>query len=523
VITLRKDEILLPEGKVCLQEYEALHVEIRPYPAISDVPRLTLDGADLNPGPSVKHDGSGLVFTWVFRPECWCGRMQLHASHGSHRAVVNVTVSAAANKLDAGEYDAMLSRVLARASALPWGLAPGQVDASLADGPQLGALHPVVVANLLPGLLKQLRSIVAEPVLALRPSEAVVALRPGMKLDVAERRALMSRPDRRQRLQRGDPTLTMVRLRRSSSLDHPANRWVVGTVTRLRRALLRTGALLDEVPTGWGDLERARAALLARQARAGEAEIGAALDGSDFAELPPGLLSESASLVLADHPAYAGFNRVARRMLAASAQMDSSGAIEASLRRTWDLFEFDCLFRVIDHLEDALGPTWRSQCLPLRHTILAEIPKGEFWRAENGQGGRWSLYSQQTFSGMSDMTRTISTERRPDFVLTYRQGEQLVRWILLDAKYRVGSAGITDALADMHVYRDSLRWLAGAELMAPEAGYLLVPAVSEGTQRFAKPAYRQTHSFGLVTLNDRDFFKDLVRPRSYPPESCVSH
>lgn len=218
MITLRKDGTLLAEGNVGLQEYEALHVEIRPDPAIPDIPRLTLDGADLDPGPSVKHDGSGLVFTWVFRPECWCGRIQLHASYGSHRAIVNVMVSAAANKLDAGEYDAMLSRVLARASALPWGLAPGQVDASLGDGPQLGALHPVVVANLLPGLLEQLRRIIAEPVLALRPSEAVVALRPDMRLDVAERRALMSRPDRRQRLQRGDPTLTMARRRRTSSL-----------------------------------------------------------------------------------------------------------------------------------------------------------------------------------------------------------------------------------------------------------------------------------------------------------------
>ena len=120
------------------------------------------------------------------------------------------------------------------------------------------------------------------------------------------------------------------------------------------------------------------------------------------------------------------------------------------------------------------------------------------------------------------MTRTISTERRPDFVLTYRQGQQLVRWILLDAKYRVGLAGITDALADMHVYRDSLRWVAGSTLMAPEAGYLLVPAVGEATQRFAAPSYRETHRFGLVTLNDRDFFKDLLGPGLYPPERCGS-
>lgn len=405
----------------------------------------------------------------------------------------------------------MLNRVLKRAAALPWGLAPGQVGASLGDGTQLGALHPVVVGNLLPALLKRFRRVIAEPVLAFRPLEAVVALRPGMRLDVTERRVLMGRPDIQERLRHSDPTLTMVRRRRTDSLDHPANRWVVGIIGRIRRALLRTSTLLDGVPAGWGKLEYARAASLARQARAAEAEIASVLDSSGFAELPPGPLSESASLVAADHPSYAGLHRITRQLLAASVQMDSTGALEASLRRTWDLFEFDCLFRVIDHLEGVLGPTWLSQYRSLRHTILAEIPTGEFWWAENGQGGRWSLYSQQTFSATGVMTRTISTERRPDFVLAYHQDQQLVRWILLDAKYRVRIGGITDALADMHVYRDSLRWVTGSGLLAPAEGYLIVPGLREETQRFADPVYRKTHKFGLVALHDGDFFRTLVQ------------
>lgn len=246
--------------------------------------------------------------------------------------------------------------------------------------------------------------------------------------------------------------------------------------------------------------------MLIYQAKAAVAELGNVLDCSAFAGVPSGTVTESVSLVLADHPAYARLHRLVRRLLASSVRLDEAGGLEASLRRTWDLFEIDCLFRLADHLELALGPAWSFQHSTLRHGILAEVPRGRFWHANDGAGGEWALYSQQTFPDKASGTASISTERRPDFVLVRWQGGTLVRWVLLDAKYRVASGAITEALAAMHVYRDSLRW--GGAL--PEGGYLIVPALSDGTSRFAETAYRTTHRFGLVTPDDRSFVAGLV-------------
>jgi len=91
-------------------------------------------------------------------------------------------------------------------------------------------------------------------------------------------------------------------------------------------------------------------------------------------------------------------------------------------------------------------------------------------------------------------------------VLVRWQGGTLVRWVLLDAKYRVAPRAITEALAAMHVYRDSLRWRG----TLPEGGYLIVPALCDGTRRFAEAAYRTTHHFGLITFDDSAFVGSLV-------------
>ena len=296
----------------------------------------------------------------------------------------------------------------------------------------------------------------------------------------------------------------MLRRRREHSLDHPANRWVVGAIIRVRRTLLRTADALTKMKLD--ALERARADTLIYQAKAAVAEIGNVLDRSAFAGIPSGAVTESVSLILADHPAYARLHRLVRRLLASSIRLDEAGGLEASLRRTWDLFEIDCLFRLIDQLELALGPAWTFQHSKLRHGILAELPHGRFWHADNGVGGNWALYSQQTFPDKASGTASISTKRRPDFVLVRWQGETLVRWVLLDAKYRVSPNAITEALATMHVYRDSLRWRG----RLPKGGYLIVPAICHGTSRFAETAYRRTHRFGLVTADDRSFVVELV-------------
>lgn len=51
---------------------------------------------------------------------------------------------------------------------------------------------------------------------------------------------------------------------------------------------------------------------------------------------------------------------------------------------------------------------------------------------------------------------SLSKERRPDLVLTWKPLSGEARWICLDAKYRVSPENVADALSSLHLYRDSL-------------------------------------------------------------------
>ncbi|MET0272049.1 MAG: nuclease domain-containing protein, partial [Phenylobacterium sp.] len=109
----------------------------------------------------------------------------------------------------------------------------------------------------------------------------------------------------------------------------------------------------------------------------------------------------------------------------------------------------------------------------------------------------------------ADSRGSFSREMRPDIAVESLSGEE-ERLIVLDAKYRVG-AGLNDALASAHMYRDALvaadpegrvrRIVGAAYLLSPDA-----PAVTGDWSsaampgRLFHPAYRAAFRFGAVTL-----------------------
>jgi hypothetical protein len=136
--------------------------------------------------------------------------------------------------------------------------------------------------------------------------------------------------------------------------------------------------------------------------------------------------------------------------------------------------------------------------------VLCGPPDGEFWSAERGDGRRWRLEYQKPFGHRKIGAITLTTYRKPDFVLSEWQEDRLLRWCILDAKYRTAQSSINDALESMHVYRDSLRWrpYANGEPQQAYAGILFVPHVADDVRRFAEPSYFQQWGLAIAAIND---------------------
>ena len=91
---------------------------------------------------------------------------------------------------------------------------------------------------------------------------------------------------------------------------------------------------------------------------------------------------------------------------------------------------------------------------------------------------------------------------RIDHVVCARRGDELLRWVAVDPKYRSSRAAIHEGLADAHVYQDALRW---ADRRAV-GSYIAVPACSADAQLYAASGYLAEHRFGVLVASGRDCF-----------------
>ena len=92
---------------------------------------------------------------------------------------------------------------------------------------------------------------------------------------------------------------------------------------------------------------------------------------------------------------------------------------------------------------------------------------------------------------------SLSTERRPDLVLAWTTPSTR-RWVVFDAKYRVGAANLGDAMTSAHIYRDALRWADQGGACA--GAWLLSPRRSADADPWFQPAFHVAHGFGALEL-----------------------
>lgn len=93
---------------------------------------------------------------------------------------------------------------------------------------------------------------------------------------------------------------------------------------------------------------------------------------------------------------------------------------------------------------------------------------------------------------------SLSSERRPDFVISLKKNRIEGRWIFFDAKYRVGRRNLEDAFQSVHIYRDSLRYDEYGGKCS--AGCLLSPSMSPDSKQWFSKEYIDAYLSGVWEL-----------------------
>ena len=490
-------------------EYEPLTIRIFAKRDVAAPPNVLLDGAPIG-SPRVTTASDELCWEWEYRSESWCGRSRLDVITDRGRSEIVINTVPSGHKYSEDEYDQMIDRLLAYNRDLAWGTAPGlsSVHEREARGPEIAI--PSLVEYYLGPLLQQLQRILADPLLATFRNEEVRPVDPTRPLNSHTLRWLASHPVHADEIKRGHLDVLLPQQKHIETYDHPANRYVIAVVYRLLRTFERTVGALEAFPTGrlLGDQERARCKHLAMRLRHGCERLQQALDHPVLAGLEAGPMSEGVSQVFAGHPHYARFGRIARRLLSNGIELTATGALEASLRRSWDLFELYCLHRLVEVLENTLGSAWVFERRAYLNHLLCAPENGLFWTATHSSSERWELKYQEPFKRNGVGPSSITTGRQPDFVLCHYVDETLRSWVLVDAKYRSSERSLNDALESMHIYRDSLRWTEGQTALSANAGYLLVPCIADEVLKYATPDYLDRWSIGVIDIDD-----DTLGPR----------
>ncbi len=461
-------------------------------------------------GVSLARDASGFVLTLSF----WTGRAQVRLFRGGVCELVELRVDAASHKLDAGEWEALLDALEQVWPGCTVGVEGGLHgvvgDRGMAQTLALLALLPRLLALLteVAALLDSLRTRdewVARPI----PLPAV------RRLDAVTARWIAAHPRVGGLVARADeasddePPRVPSR-RRETTLDHPANRALRWMLERLGRSLQRLAARLrDEGQRHQDSLTDATAWCAARSSEVSRAaaHVDALIGRSVLSSIAPSPPDAAAMATVMNDPRYGRIYRRLRRWIAPRFERDDGA--DAPIRATFDLYERWCLLHLCGALKEAF-PTFAWRDLRVASADGSERLHGEIALVGHGDGGQITLYDNLTFPAWREgATRySISTMRRPDFVVAHRDANGVCRWLILDAKYRATVSSISHAMESMHVYRDALRWPEAGGACA--AAVLLAPRVPEGAAGWSDATFVARFGIGVLSARPTDGRDRLV-------------
>lgn len=504
-----------PDGFVC-SEGDCIDIVSR----TAALPELRLRGGRLAPESLVQVDGH-FEARYVYRIDSWAGRTLLALYDGSLRHELKLDVGPHQLKLKPGGWDELIRELTDISPALPWGMSPGGGAGRMIDD-ALAAVHPAIIEHQLPLLQKLLTRLLADPPTLSRRIRTVQPLSLSRGADLRTVRWLARRPLELAGL-RGeappnsapDPLAMADQPEILTSTDHPVTRYIVYL---LRRIQARLAATVDRLASarqpGVPDPAVKSYALdLATSVGAAKVKIGITLKAPLFRNVSAEPLSDAVLQSLPDHPLFLAIHRCGRRLLSPGLAYAPGQDVFSALKHSYDLFEILVLYRLAAQIGDVLPEGWTAGKVgAIEAYDLEDRPEHRTrwtWREPDG---RWlELTYQASFkaAGAGDgknILSSLSARGVPDYVLAMWDGDNLVSWIILDAKYRSGQQSIHDALADIHRYRDGLRMVG-----RPAAGaYIIVPHLQEGATLYSEATYLEAHSFGALALYSGEWAQPVL-------------
>lgn len=489
---------------VACAEGDRLRLRVR----AAEAPTVHLGGDDLAPAGLGMVDGR-VEAAYEFVIDSWAGRTSLHVAVGERRRRLILDVQPHPGKLGIDAFAAMLVELSERSAALPWGMSPGRQGGRTA-GPTAAAIVPAVLDALMPELLRHVGRFLHDPPIAVRRRRDLAPMSMARRPDTQTVRWLANHPRTLLALRPGDRG-TGERLAvlpgvdqpvAVTNHDHPVTRHLHFQLLRVRRMVdataRRFGTLAGSGHWRLDPFVRGYAARVVEHCRLHHAALTDALSAPAFRQSPPDPAREGALQALADLPAAAAVQRLAHRLLGAGLQLDAESALEAAVKRTYDLYEAVVFYRLADALQAVLGPGWTARWSEPKGDGHEEKPHAAVvWQRDDGPSAVVRLLYQQTFrahSGTPHVWRSLSGELRPDYVVMFEKDGDCQGWVILDAKYRASRTAVHDALRDLHVYRDALRHRD----RKAEAAFIIVPALDQDAAAYASADYVAEHAFGAV-------------------------
>ena len=385
----------------------------------------------------------------------------------------------------------------------------------------LVAVHPAIIEHQLPLLERLLTRLLNDPPTLVRRVRTVRPLNLSRSVDLRTVRWLARRPLELAGVRGEAPADASPNPRAMAdqpetliSTDHPLTRYIVHLLRQVQARFGVTARTLAS-PRQHGisnNAVNAYAKELALRVEQANAKIETVLKAPLFRSVRPEPLSDSVLQALPDQPLFLAIHRCGQRLLNPGLAYTPGQDIYAALKNSYDLFEILVLYRLAAQISSHLPADWvPSKMARIKEYDLEARPEDRTrWVWQGPQDRRLELTYQALFHSAEPENATrvltsLSAQAIPDYLLALWEGDGIVSWLILDAKYRSGRKPVHDALGDTHRYRDSLR-IGGTQAAG---AYIIVPHLQDDAALYSEAQYLATHQFGAFVLYADEWAKPI--------------
>jgi hypothetical protein len=428
---------------------------------------------------------------------------------GRSHAETRIRVIPRGEKLSESLWASMLGEIEAWLPGRSVGIEAGRLG-SVGHHGVAAPLIAEALAPLVPDLIQAVRAVLERPRLQSAVVFENVLLRETRRADRDAVRWAGSHPDvahaldhrRDETVPSLDPQIPQPKV--EERVDHPVNQYLAWLLARIAKGLRSTSSRLASLGESADDPDggawcSSRALRLEQAAAA----IEALVLRSFLRVVPPSPPSEAALLVLLDDPLYARVHALGRRFASPLFQLNEVDHHPAAATRpTFDLYELWSLLALQRQFRTILHE-WRWSEYGLANLLALEgTGAGAGFIGVSPSGDVLRLEFNPTFPGWfarGDRPRfSLSSERRPDLVVTFRRADGFASWALLDAKWRVGRQNLGQAFESIHIYRDALRDAQFGGKCRVAA--LLAPSTTDDSAEWFEAPFQDAHACGVWEL-----------------------